>query len=741
MDLPIAKYKDELIQAMKEHNLLVIVGETGSGKTTQIPQYLLASQPGCRIVVTQPRRIAAISNATRVSEELNSKVGGKVGYTIRFENVSSSETRLRYMTDGVLLKEILDDPKLEKYDVVIVDEAHERTVGTDILLGLLKRSRNLRSDLKIYIMSATLDVEKFSDFYSECPIFQIPGRLFPVELLHSRHSKLSPQRLIQKSVETALFIHTTEQPGDILVFLPGSQEIERAVREFTTMEESLSYRKDVKYRNEVRGVQVLPIYASLETIDQRAVFREPPSGIRKVVFATNIAQTSITIPGIRYVVDCGFVKQKMYDPKTHMDALLVVPISKAAAIQRAGRAGRTASGKAYRLYSYETFEALDTETTPEIQRTSLIDTVLTLKQLKINDIVHFDFIDPPDSSAIRTALKQLYYLGCIDSQAQITPIGSTMAHLPLSPFLAKALLSASDFGCTEEMTIICAMLSVEMIWIELRRVEYAEDAQRKRKWFCHPTGDHLTMLNVYLLWEKHDFSKEWCRDNFIQYRSLLQARNIISQLHKLLSHLGIRMNSVQSSSSNSFARLSHPDLSPYDPVPILKALCTAFFHQTAKRHRSRNMFYQYTTSVGVPGEAVSSDELLSLFVHPTSVLNLRAMEDVEWVIYHDIIYTTAAHMRCVSKIWDISWVEPYFKRLSEAEKVAQKDSTIGNENDGDSEGDDVKSEPQSELESDRGNITPGATSKDVENDDIKKRERDEAINAARERALKRRKGG
>ncbi|KAK1586599.1 hypothetical protein Q3G72_004115 [Acer saccharum] len=367
--LPIYPYHHNLLQAIEDYQVLVIVGETGSGKTTQIPQYLHEAgytKQGLKVGCTQPRRVAAMSVATRVSQEMGVKLGHEVGYSIRFEDCTSPHTVIKYMTDGMLLREIINEPNLASYSVIMVDEAHERTLSTDILLGLLKDLIKSRPDLKLLISSATLDAVKFSDYFDSAPIFKIPGRKYPVEI----HYTTTPEcDYIDAAIVTVLQIHATQPPGDILVFLTGQQEIE-------TAEEILKHRMR-GLGTKIAELITCPIYANLPAQLQTKIFDPVPDGARKVVLATNIAETSLTIDGIKYVIDSGFAKVKSYIPRTGMESLLVNSICKASALQRAGRAGRTGPGKCFRLYtSYNYDKDMDDNTVPEIQRTNLGNVVL-----------------------------------------------------------------------------------------------------------------------------------------------------------------------------------------------------------------------------------------------------------------------------------------------------------------------------------------------------------------------------
>ncbi|KAJ1506208.1 DEAH-box ATP-dependent RNA helicase prp22, partial [Coelomomyces lativittatus] len=606
-------------------------------------------------------RIAAISNAKRVAKELNSDIGDTVGYSIRFENVTTSKTKLAYVTDGILLRELLDDPKLFRYDIVMIDEAHERTVGTDVLLGLLKKCIQERPALRLLIMSATLDVEKFSDFFQACPIFQIPGRPYPVEIMYSKNISFSTLKssYVDRAIDTVFHIHGhSDQVGDILVFLTGSFEVERACQITRDLD------KTFPHPSQMKGLHVYGIYSSLETVEQKAVFNATPKGYRKIVYATNIAQTSITIPGIVYVIDSGFVKQKMYDPNSHMDALLVMPISKASATQRAGRAGRTAPGKAYRLYSLETYQSeFPEETVPEIQRTSLLETILNLKALHIDDVLGFEFLDPPQPAQVLSALHQLYWLQALDDQGKITNLGQKLAHLPLSPFLGRALWAAcTEFNCSYEMVIICAMLSVENVFLEFRDSNKFHRAQKKRSTLFHPLGDHLTLLQIYLAWKGDKYSTSFCKEYFLQFRALLRARNISKQLFAALTRLDKQIVSVR-----------HPETHSIDFSPILQSFCTAFFCNLAKKHPSQPFFYQYS----IANETNLADTtLLSFSTQSTCCLN-QSIENglVDWVFYHDVVYTTRAQMRHVTSILKLDWVEPYLDRMNRAKTLSLSGNT------------------------------------------------------------------
>ncbi|XP_062215799.1 probable pre-mRNA-splicing factor ATP-dependent RNA helicase DEAH3 isoform X3 [Phragmites australis] len=457
--LPVWQQKDEFLRALRDNQTLILVGETGSGKTTQIPQFVLeAENLGNRSMVacTQPRRVAAMSVSRRVAEEMDVTIGEEVGYSIRFEDCSSSKTALKYLTDGMLLREAMADPLLEKYKVIVLDEAHERTLATDVLFGLLKEVLKNRPDLKLVVMSATLEAEKFQGYFSSAPLMKVPGRLHPVEIFYTQE----PERdYLEAAIRTVVQIHMCEPAGDILVFLTGEEEIEDACRKINKEVSNMG--------DQVGPVKVVPLYSTLPPAMQQKIFEPAPALLReggppgrKIVVSTNIAETSLTIDGIVYVIDPGFSKQKVYNPRIRVESLLVSPISKASAHQRAGRAGRTQPGKCFRLYTEKSFnEDLQPQTYPEILRSNLANTVLTLKKLGIDDLVHFDFMDPPAPETLMRALEVLNYLGALDDEGNLTQLGEMMSEFPLDPQMSKMLVISPKYNCSNEILSISAMLS------------------------------------------------------------------------------------------------------------------------------------------------------------------------------------------------------------------------------------------------------------------------------------------
>lgn len=614
--LPIYAYRDSLVEAIKDNQVLVIEGETGSGKTTQLTQYLyeagfsLIDGAKKKIGCTQPRRVAAMSVAARVAQEMSVKLGQEVGYSIRFEDCTSERTIVKYMTDGMLLREFLSEPDLDSYSVLIIDEAHERTLHTDVLFGLVKDIARFRPDLKLLISSATMDCEKFSDFFDNAPIFRIPGRRYPVDIFYTKQPEAD---YIQAVVVTVFQIHITQPQGDILVFLTGQEEIESATEMISERVRSLGKK--------IRELIVLPIYSNLPTDMQTKIFDPTPPGARKVILATNIAETSLTIDGIIYVIDPGFNKQKTYNARTGMESLIVTPISKASANQRAGRAGRVSPGKCFRLYTVSAYEKeLDDNSIPEIQRTNLGNVVLLLKSLGINDLVHFDYMDPPPHETLVMALEQLYALGALNHKAELTKLGRRMAEFPVDPMLSKMILASEKYNCSKEILTITAMLSVNnsVFYRPKDKIIHADTARQS---FFDPVGDHMTLLKVYKAWEETNFSIQWCFENFIQHRSMKRARDVRDQLLNLTERVEINVTSCED-----------------DSVAIRKAITAGFFYHTAKLSKT--------------GSYKTTKHQQTVHIHPNSCL----FESLpRWVIYHELVFTTKEYMRQVIEI-DSSWL-------------------------------------------------------------------------------------
>ncbi|EAL64503.1 DEAD/DEAH box helicase [Dictyostelium discoideum AX4] len=610
--LPVYPYREQLIDAVREYQVLIIVGETGSGKTTQIPQYLHEagfSKTG-KIGCTQPRRVAAMSVAARVAEEVGCKLGNEVGYSIRFEDCTSQKTVLQYMTDGMLVREFLTAPDLASYSVLIIDEAHERTLHTDILFGLLKDITRFRPDLKLLISSATMDAERFSDYFDGAPTFNIPGRKYEV----TTHYTQAPEAdYLDAAVVTVLQIHITEPLGDILVFLTGQEEVDQAAEMLQTRTRGLGTK--------IKELIITRIYSTLPTDLQAKIFEPTPPNARKVVLATNIAETSLTIDGIIYVIDPGFCKQKMFNPRTGMESLVITPVSRASANQRKGRAGRVAPGKCFRLFTAWAFDnELEENTIPEIQRTNLGNVVLLLKSMGINDLMNFDFMDPPPAQTLIAALEQLYALGALNDRGQLTKLGRKMAEFPVDPQLSKMIIASEKYKCSEEILTICAMLSVgNTIFYRPKDKAFAADAARKL--FFHPQGDHLTLMNVFNQWRESGYAVQWCFENFIQHRSMKRAQDVRDQLELLLERVEIPL-------------VSNVD----DTDSIRKCIASGFFYNSAKLEKS--------------GLFRTTKHNQSVQIHPSSCL---FQSPPKWVVYHELVLTTKEFMRQIVEIQS-SWL-------------------------------------------------------------------------------------
>lgn len=627
--LPIYQFRDDLLQAINDYQVLIIVGETGSGKTTQIPQYLHEAgytKEGMKVGCTQPRRVAAMSVAARVAEEMGKKVGNEVGYSIRFEDNTSDKTILKYMTDGMLLREFLTEPDLGAYSALMIDEAHERTLHTDILFGLVKDIARFRPELKLLISSATMDAQKFAKYFDDAPIFNIPGRRYPVDIHYTPQPEAN---YLAAAVTTVFQIHITQGRGDILVFLTGQEEIESA--EMSLQETAR------KLGSKVPEMIICPIYANLPSELQAKIFEPTPPNARKVVLATNIAETSLTIDGIVYVIDPGFVKENVYNARTGMESLVVTPCSRASANQRSGRAGRVAPGKCFRLYTKFAFHnELDDSTMPEIQRTNLNSVVLLLKSLGINNLIEFDFMDPPPAETLIRALENLYALGALNDQGELTKMGRQMAEFPTDPMLARAILAADKHGCVDEVLSIISMLGESSaLFYRPKDKKLLADSARNR-FTVREGGDHLSLLNIWNQWVDSDFSYVWARENYLQQRSLTRARDVRDQLAKLCDRVEVTITSAGPSN-----------------IPVIAKAITAGFFPNAARLQKGGDSYRTVKSGG-----------LTVYLHPSSTL---MEERPKWVIFYELVMTSKEYMRGnlpITPEWLVE-VAPHFHKKGE----------------------------------------------------------------------------
>jgi len=573
--------------------------------------------------------------------------GQQIGYSIRFEDCfTPNVTRIKFVTDGLLIREMMQNPLLPQYSVIILDEVHERNVNTDIIIGLLKKIMKKRDDLRIIVCSATVDAEEIKLYFDEgknkksnknsdetnlsTAIVSVEGRYYPIEI-----SYLSEpcDNYVKASVTTAFAIHMTQEDndGDILIFLTGQDEVDEAV---SALIDKASDLKSFKQTRNLKKLWILPLYGSLPTNEQLKVFERTPRNTRKIIVSTNIAETSLTIQGIVFVVDCGFMKLKAYDSRLGSESLITVAVSKSSANQRAGRAGRYRSGKAFRLYPESEYSKLKAYTPPEMQRCDLTSVIIQLKALGIDNICKFDFLSPPPSKNLINSLELLHALGALDHNSKLSPpLGFQMAEFPLHPTHSKALLASEAFGCAQEIITIIALLQVQHVFnTPSGRKMQADKAKLK---FTCIEGDHLTLLNVYKTFiNKYNRNKKgvanWCQNNYLNYKSLLRAMQIREQLSSILRKFRIKIDSTCEDKTE----------------PILKCLCVAFFSNAAKAHYSGD--YRH----------LKSD--LPLKVHPSSVINLL-MSNVDqppprFIIYNDIVQSKTCYLVRDISVIDCNWL-------------------------------------------------------------------------------------
>jgi HrpA-like RNA helicase len=551
------------------------------------------------IGITQPRRIAALSVARRVAQEQQVELGELVGYSIRFESKTSVNTRIKFLTDGMLIREALLDPLLSQYSVIVVDEAHERSTNTDIMLGLLRDVVKERADLKIIIMSATIETKRFAGFFGCKNSVMVKGRNFDVKVFQAQSSE--PDH-VDAAIISIVQLHLECEPGDMLVFLTGQEEIENVA--------DVLARKRKLLPGDKMDFVVHKLYAALPSHMQAAIFEPAHENARKIILATNIAETSITIPGIRYVVDSGVVKERYFDPKSKQESLKIVRISKAAALQRAGRAGRDSSGQCFRLYTLEDFKSMSDYSKPDITRSNLSSVVLQLKVMQ-KEARLFHFLDKPDPIFIESGYEELKKLGALDKFENLTTLGRNIAELPIPPSLARALLASLEpsFQCTKEILSIVSLLSVENL------VHFRAGYESALKAFRVPQGDHLTLLKIYDEWRKNG-SKKWCKNYGISFASIKQVKMIRKQLKGYLK----KYRPVWKRSENEV---------------ILNCLAKGLSGHAAVLH-SDNLHYRTLTSKDL------------VYIHPTSVL-FSLKNKPQCIIFSEIVTTSKKYVRLVSE--------------------------------------------------------------------------------------------
>ncbi|PYI05080.1 P-loop containing nucleoside triphosphate hydrolase protein [Aspergillus sclerotiicarbonarius CBS 121057] len=684
-NLPIFPHGDEIRGHLRKNDVMLLVGETGSGKSTQIPQFLV-NEKWCRsvktvvqgsdgvekevpvggcIAITQPRRVAAISLARRVAEEMGTPLGSsspasKVGYSVRFDTSTSPSTQVKFLTEGMLLQEMLRDPWLTKYSAIVVDEVHERGVNVDQVLGFLrnlvtgKREGRGGVPLKVVVMSATADMESLMGFFKEgfqgrraikdgvekeskgtngdsasqkseddIAVCHIKGRQFPVKTIYAPEPV---HDFVDAALKVIFQIHYKEPcPGDILVFLTGQETVEaleNLVNEYATgMDPALP------------KIQVLPLFAALPQAAQQRVFLPAPPRTRKIILATNIAETSVTVSGVRFVVDCGKAKVKQFRSRLGLDSLLVKPISKSAAIQRKGRAGREAPGQCYRLYTEKNYLDLDEVNTPEILRCDISSALLNMKARGVDDIMGFPFLTRPPREALEKALLQLLSIEALEETGKISAIGMHIAKLPLTPTLGRVLLAASEYGaeCLLDVIDITSSLSVENIFLNTTSEEKKEEAEVARRDLYRREGDHLTMLSTVQAYAAENTDrKAWAERHLVSHRAMQSVMDVRRQLTTQCRQAKLLPNDTRGSSANSVRDPS--------PVHILKSFLRGFSTNTARLVPDGS----YRTVVGNQTVAI----------HPSSVLFGKK---VEAIMYNEFVFTNRSYARGVSAV-QMDWV-------------------------------------------------------------------------------------
>ncbi|KAG9122768.1 hypothetical protein FRC07_000710 [Ceratobasidium sp. 392] len=633
--LPIFKHREKILYAVEKYGVVIVVGQTGCGKTTQLPQYLYEAgwaANGNVVACTQPRRVAATSVASRVATEVGSILGDEVGYTIRFEDVSDkNRTRIKYLTDGMLFRETMLDPLLSKYSI---DEAHERSIYTDLLLGVLKKIRRKRPGLRLIVSSATLEAKYFLEYFNSGPpvagvtgkapssdnpadeatIISLEGRMYPVEVAYLQEPT---EDYVSEAVRVVWGLHLQQGQGDILVFLTGREEIDRCLSELSELIPRLP-----------RGAPQLvplPLHAGLPTDDQLAVFQPAERGTRKA---------SVTIDGIKFVVDCGFVKIRTFNPANSLSSLSVVPTSQASATQRAGRAGRTAPGVCYRLYPSHVFPTLPKATPPELTRTDLTTPLLQLKSLGIDDLMRFEWVSSPPSESVLRALEGLVRAGMIDQDGALTEVGAKVAECPVEVGIARMLFSSKEYKCGQEILTIAAMTAVQDAFVIPDGAPGAL-AELERRKFTAEEGDHLTLLNAYNAFTRYGRSASWCRSHALNFRALSRAVSIRAQLKKYMTRFGLPLDSCEG-----------------DAVRLRQCLVSGYWRNGAR-------WYADGTYRSVRGDTV-------LHVHPNSVMFTRKPRS-GWVVFHEMEETKKTQIRILTEIepdWLLEYGHKYLDKRS-----------------------------------------------------------------------------
>ena len=645
-NLPITQKKEEIVAAIQNHPVVIVSGETGSGKTTQLPKFCLAAGRGIEGVIgcTQPRRIAAVTVANRIAEELGESPGASVGYQIRFdEQFNKEDGFIKIMTDGILLAETQGDKYLNAYDTIIVDEAHERSLNIDFLLGLLRNLIKVRKDLKLIITSATIDTEKFSKAFDDAPVIEVSGRTYPVTVQYTESdTEEGAEELtyVEKAVDAVDAVISEKKSGDILVFMPTEQDI----RETCEILEGRNYRHTT----------VLPLFARLPAAEQMRVFKSMPG--RKIVVATNVAETSITVPGIRYVIDTGLARISQYEPRSRTTSLPIAPISKSSADQRKGRCGRVADGVCIRLYSEFDFESRPLFTPPEIQRANLSQVILRMIALNLGDIQSFPFIDPPPARQIKDGFDLLYELGAISLDSgrkkgksekkkppRLTQKGRLMAAVPLDPRLSRMLIEAADQGHLEEVVVIVSALTT--IDPRERPEDTEKTAEAAHNRFKDPASDFITWINIWRAcfgapamaraFVRAKALKQFCRENFFSFKRMREWQDVHEQITAILNEAGVKPNPPAPPKKGESGDEGFSE----GYAAIHKSILSGFLSNIAVK-KEKNIY-----------QAAKNREMM---IFPGSAVFNRGGA---WIVCAEMVETSRLFGRNVANI-DRAWLEP-----------------------------------------------------------------------------------
>ena len=682
--LPIYKYKEELINKINDENIkiIIIIGETGCGKTTQVPKiiYENCNMENKMICITQPRRIAAISISERVSEEMNTRIGELVGYSVRFKEKMSKKTKIKYLTDGMLIRECIIDKNLSKYKYIILDEVHERSIHTDILMMICKDLilNKKRKELKLIIMSATLNPKKYMDYFHTNSLLKIEGRKFPVKVFNISEEEENTKKeindyydLISKYIDRCLncilqiILSDKEEnkEGDILVFLPGQEDIE-------DLQELLINKKE-EIKNELPGKKiefiVLPLFGSLPSNQQMKIFRPIKNkfgkNIRKIILSTNIAETSLTIKNIKFVIDTGFFKKRKFHPKLNIDTLKITPISKNSALQRSGRTGREAPGNCYRLYTKEEYNNFDENTEPEIKRINLRNTSLQLLSIGYKNLNNIDFIDKPPKENFNNAYEDLISLGALDKEEnhKITELGKKMSILPIDPIYSIILINSLNDEYTEVFEDIVSIISV----LQSDNIFYTPNSKKEiiekiREKFIEPNSDHLTLRNIFKEYKNNKNKAEFCKENYLNDKALEKSMEIYQQIIGYLNKIKINeyKKDEEKEIKDKIDQIDRyldglknlgTDNNEIKNKLIIDCLITRYYNNISK-YSGDNFF-----------STIKGNQLCK--IHPTSVLIKKPKlgKQYGYLIFNEMIVTSKKYLKCCTLITS-QQVEKYISK-------------------------------------------------------------------------------